>query len=297
MKKLPKVIVVCGPTATGKSDLAIALAKKFDGEVVSADSRQVYKGLDIGSGKVTQEEMQGVPHHLLDVCDPKKVYNVEKFKEDAKKAVDGILSRGKLPIVCGGTGFYIDALIYDESFPAVRPDPKLRARLSQKSAEALMKEIRKLDPRRAKELDPHNKVRTIRAIEVARALGSVPPTKRAKRYETLWIGLTTDRETLRTRIHTRLVKRMKRGMLDEAKRLRAKGLSWKRFHALGLEYRYLALLLQKKLSEEEMLTLLENEIVHFAKRQMTWFKRNKGIKWFSPSQTKEISVATKKFLS
>jgi tRNA dimethylallyltransferase len=141
--------------------------------------------------------------------------------------------------------------------------------------------IAKLDPKRAKALDPNNKVRIIRAIEIARALGNVPKVKRNTLYETLWIGLTTEKETLRKRIHDRLVKRIDAGMIDEVKKLRQKGVTWKRLHSFGLEYRYVALLLQKKLSKEEMLERLENEIVHFAKRQMTWFKRNKKIQWFS----------------
>lgn len=295
-KQLPKILVILGPTATGKSDLAVKLARYFNGEVISADSRQIYKGLDIGSGKITKRETKGVLHHLIDVCDPKKTYSVEQFKNDGQKATIDILSRGKLPIICGGTGFYIDALVFGEEFPAVKPDPKLRARLAKKSADALMKEIARLDPRRAKTLDPHNKVRIIRAIEIARALGSVPKVKRENKYETLFIGLTADRETLRQRIHARLLKRMKAGMVEEVKKLRKKGVSWKRLHALGLEYRYVALYLQKRLSKEEMLERLEQEIFHFSKRQMTWFKRNKDIHWFSLDRVAEIPQAVEEFL-
>jgi tRNA dimethylallyltransferase len=205
------------------------------------------------------------------------------------------LNRGKLPIICGGTGFYIDALVSGEEFPAVPPNPKLRAVLAKKTAQALMKMISKLDPKRAKALDPYNKVKIIRAIEIAKALGSVPKVKRKTLYETLYIGLTTERETLRKRIHDRLLKRIDAGMIEEVKKLRTKGLSWKRLHSFGLEYRYLALFLQKKISKEEMLEKLENEIVHFAKRQMTWFKRNRNIKWFAPKDA-VISGTVAKFL-
>lgn len=295
-KQYPKILVVCGPTATGKSDLAVELALAFNGEVISADSRQVYKGLDIGAGKITKAEMKGVPHHLLDVIDPKKTYTAENFRIDGKKAIEDILRRGRLPIVCGGTGFYIDALIYGEEFPAVPPDQKLRVSLAKKTPEALMKIISKLDPKRAKSLDPHNKVRIIRAIEIAKALGEVPKVKRKTRYETLYIGLTTDRETLRKRIRDRLTRRVRAGMIDEVKKLRAKGLSWKRLNSLGLEYRYVALLLQKKISKEEMLQRLESEIIHFAKRQMTWFKRNKEIRWFSLDERGKIGQEVKAFL-
>ncbi len=294
--QLPKILVVCGPTATGKSDLAVELALAFNGEVISADSRQTYKGLDIGAGKITKAEMKGVPHHLLDVIDPKKIYSVEKFKDDGKKAIDDILHRGKLPIICGGTGFYIDALVSGEEFPAVPPNPKLRAALAKKTPEALIKMISKLDPKRAKALDPYNKVRIIRAIEIAKVLGFVPKVKRKTRYETLYIGLTTERETLRKRIHDRLLKRIDAGMINEVKELRTKGLSWKRLHSFGLEYRYVALLLQNKLSQSEMLEKLEIEIAQFAKRQMTWFKRNKNVRWFSPEEKSEIAHAVKTFL-
>jgi tRNA dimethylallyltransferase len=294
-RQLPKAIVVCGPTATGKSDLAVYLARKFNGEVISADSRQVYKGLDIGSGKITKREMKSVPHHLLDVVDPKKVYTAEKFKNDGKKAISDILSRGKLPIICGGTGFYIDALVFDEQFPEVGPNAELRKKLEKKPVESLMKIITKLDPVRAKALDPYNKVRIIRAIEIAKVLGTVPKVKQAKQYETLWIGLTLDRKILRKKIHGRLLKRIKAGMIEEVSKLRRKGLSWKRLHAFGLEYRYLSLYLQKKMSKEEMLAKLEQEINQYAKRQMQWFKRNKDIEWFAPGENTKIANFVRKF--
>jgi tRNA dimethylallyltransferase len=297
MKKFPKVIAVVGPTATGKSDLAVILARAFKGEVVSADSRQVYRGLDIGSGKVTKIEMRGVPHHMLDIEDPKRVYNAERYRADASHAVVDILSRGRLPIICGGTGFYIDALVYDTEFPDVAPDRSLRARLAKKSAESLMKELAKLDPRRAREMDPYNKVRIIRAIEVARALGSVPKVKKTKQYDVLWIGLDLPRPALREKIHTRLMRRMRGDhIVAETRRLRARGVSWKRLHEFGLEYRHAGLYLQKKLTKTEMLEKLENEIVHFAKRQMTWFGRNKDIQWFAPTEVKKITSLTSRFL-
>lgn len=282
LKRLPKIVVILGPTATGKSDYAVKLARAWEGEVISADSRQVYRRLDIGSGKITRREMKAVPHHLLDIADPKgERYTVDDFKRDGSAAIDDIVKRGKLPIVCGGTGFYIDALVFGEEFPNVPPNQKLRAVLAKRSTQSLMKEISRLDPRRAKALDPKNKVRIIRAIEIARALGSVPKVKRSEHYETLFIGLTSTTEKLRERIHKRLLKRMKGGkMIREIQKLHKQGVSWQRLHAFGLEYRYVALYLQKKLTRDEMLIQLENQIVDFSKRQMTWFKRNKAIHWF-----------------
>ncbi|MDO8579776.1 MAG: tRNA (adenosine(37)-N6)-dimethylallyltransferase MiaA [bacterium] len=295
-KQLPKIIVLLGPTATGKSDLAVYLAQRFGGEVISADSRQVYRGLNIGSGKITKKEMVGVTHHLLDIIDPKKVYNAEQFKRDGVKAIENILKRKKLPIICGGTGFYIDTLVFNEQFPDVPPNKSLRAKLAKKSTETLMKEITKLDPARAEALDPYNKVRIIRAIEIARALGKVPKVKRAKQYETLWIGLSLDRKILREKIHTRLLKRMKAGMVPEISNLHKNKVSWKRLYDLGLEYRYISLYIRKKLSRGEMLVKLEQEICQFAKRQMQWFGRNKDIKWFKPGENGKITDEIKKFI-
>ena len=297
-KHLPKILVVCGPTATGKSDLAVLLARQFDGEIISADSRQVYQGMDLGSGKITESEMKGVPHHLLDIANPKKSrYTAEDFKRDGEKAIINILSNDKLPIICGGTGFYIDTLVEGLSFPQVAPDQKLRAMLAKKTPAQLMAMIRKIDPKRAKTLDPYNKVRIIRAIEIAKALGSVPKVRRNKRYEVKYIGLTLDASSLRAKINTRLIKRIKAGMVLEVARLKNSGVSWKKLEAFGLEYRYIALYLQKKLTKKETLEKLESEIVQYARRQMQWFKRNQNIEWFDPKDVKTIQRQTLSFLS
>ncbi|MFA6416540.1 MAG: tRNA (adenosine(37)-N6)-dimethylallyltransferase MiaA [Candidatus Paceibacterota bacterium] len=290
----PKIIAILGPTASGKSDLAVWLAKKLDGEVVSADSRQVYRGMDIGTGKVTKKEMAGVPHHLLDVADPKKVFSVDQYQKLAAKAIADILKREKMPIICGGTGFYIDALIDGQVLPAVAPDKKLRATLAKKSVTELFTILKKLDPKRAKTIDPKNPVRLIRAIEIATALGSVPSIKKESKYEVLKIGLNPEPAVLQQRIHLRLIKRLKQGMLAEVKKLHDQGVSWKRLEAFGLEYRYLALFLQGNPpaggTKPEMLEQLEKEINHYAKRQMTWFKRDKKIKW-----AKDLEEAKKIF--
>ncbi len=294
---MPKIIVVLGPTATGKSDLAVELAKLHHGEVVSADSRQVYTGLNLGTGKITKKEMQGVPHHLLDVVSPKKVFTVSDFKTQAEKAIEDILKRGKLPILCGGTGFYIQSIVDSLVLPSVAPDKNLRELLEKKSAEELFVLLQKMDPERARTIDKENPVRLVRALEIASCLGVVPPlTKEKNKYTILQIGLTLSEKTLKERIHTRLLTRMKKGMLREAKKLQEKGVTWKRMFALGLEYRYLALFLQNKISKQEMLIKLETEIWHYAKRQMTWFKRDKEIKWFSPTETPKIKKVVKEFL-
>ena len=276
-----KVIVVCGPTATGKSDYAVALAKSFPpaggGEIISADSRQVYKGLDIGSGKITKREMKGVPHHLLDVANPKRSFSVAQYKKLAEKTLQAIFKKGKTPIICGGTGFYIDALLYSGEFPAVSPNSTLRKKLEKLSPEALFDRLQTLDPDRAEDIDRYNKVRLIRAIEIATALGRVPKIKRQAKYAIEWHYLDFPDEVLKKRIHDRLLKRMKAGMVAEVKKLHnpaaGGGVSWKRLEALGLEYRFLALFLQNKLTKQEMLEQLESAIWHYAKRQRTWFKK------------------------
>lgn len=275
-----KVIVVVGPTASGKSAYAVKLAKKIGGEIISADSRQVYKGLDIGTGKITNKEMQGVPHHLLDVVSPKKVFTAQQFVEKARNAIDDIFARGKTPIICGGTGFYIDALLGRMPLPNVPPNPELRKKLASKSAPQLFKILQKLDPRRAKKIDAQNPVRLVRAIEIATKLGKVPvPKPEVLPYAVEWIGLNPADEVLKEKIAKRLSARMNDGMVAEAKNLHTKGLSWRRMHELGLEYRYLALFLQKKISKEQMSAELEKRIWDYARRQRMYWKRNKDIVW------------------
>ncbi len=284
-----KILVVLGQTATGKSALAVYLARRFGGEVVSADSRQVYKGLDIGTGKITKREMRGVPHHLLDVADPRQLYNVAQFKHAAAQSIRHIVQKGKLPIVCGGTGFYIQALVDNIVLPEVKPNLKLRKRLLKKGVNELFKILKEVDQRRAKEIDRNNPRRLVRAIEIATALGKVPHLEvKPPSYEVLKIGLTLPDKKLKQKIHMRLFARISRGMLAEAKRLHRPpaggGLSWKRMEELGLEYKYLAKYLKGELTKKQLTNQLETKIWHYAKRQMTWFKRDKKIKWFDVSK-------------
>ncbi len=293
----PKILVILGPTATGKSDLAVKFAKKYNGEVISADSRQVYIGLDIATGKITKKEMLGIPHHMLDVVSPKKVFSVAKWKTQAEKIIEEIISRGKLPIVCGGTGFYIQSIVDGVLLPEIEPDYKLRKELTKKSTEELFSILKKLDGRRAEKIDAKNPARLTRAIEIARALGKVPAVKKAGKYDTLQIGLALSDKKLKENIHMRLLSRVKKGMVKEAQNLHEDGLSWKRMRELGLEYRHLADYLEKKTDKAEFLQKLETEDWHYAKRQMTWFKRDAGIKWFEPKQNKLIEKEVGKFFA
>ncbi|MEI6528609.1 MAG: tRNA (adenosine(37)-N6)-dimethylallyltransferase MiaA [bacterium] len=291
--KLPKIIVVLGPTATGKSDLAVEIAKKYNGEVISADSRQVYRGMDLGTGKITRVEMQGVTHFLLDVVNPKSVFNVEKYQKLADKSVRDILSRGKLPIICGGTGFYIQSIVDNISLPKVEPNPSLRKKLEKKNCGQLLKILAKLDSKTAAKIDQKNSRKIIRAIEIATALGSVPILEKNPKYESLQIGLTIPDKILKDRIYLRLTRRLAAGMLNEGKKLHRDGLSWKRMENLGLEYRYMARHLSGKISYEQMISELDSKIWQYARRQKTWFRRDKRIKWFNPLKKTDIMKVLK----
>ena len=291
---MKKVLVILGPTASGKSDLAVRLAKKFKGEVISADSRQVYKGLDIGTGKITRKEMGGIPHHLLDVADPRKPFSVSQYKKLAEEERYFIESRHRLPIVVGGTGFYIDTFSGAVSLPDVPPNKNLREKLAKKTNNALFKLLEKKDPKRAKSIDSNNKVRLIRALEIIEALGKVPKLKPANTNNFVFIGLKP--EKLDERIKNRLVKRLPDIITESKKLLKEKKLTYKRMHELGLEYRYAGLYLQDKITKDELVEKLYLAIRKYAKRQMTWFKRNKKIKWFKPEEYKEIEKYVKSVL-
>ncbi len=275
----PKVIAIVGPTASGKSALGIWLAKKINGEIISADSRQVYKGLNIATGKVTKKEMQGVKHHLLDVVSPKKQFSVDDFIKHADRACSNILQNDRTILVVGGTGLYVDMLLGRMSYPQVPPKPTLRKKLEKKSAVQLYALLQKIDPARAKTIEKQNPRRLVRAIEIAKALGKNPPANPEPKYEVLWLGLSPTPEKLKKNIRIRLFSRIGAGMIAEAKKLHAGGLSYKRMEQLGLEYRYLARLLQNKLTKQEFKLQLEREINQYAKRQMRWFVRNKDINW------------------
>ncbi|MBU6500281.1 MAG: tRNA (adenosine(37)-N6)-dimethylallyltransferase MiaA [Patescibacteria group bacterium] len=280
-KPLPKILVVVGPTASGKSSLAIKLARKFNGEIISADSRQVYRGMDIGTGKVSKKEMSGIPHHLLSIASPKRIFTAAHYQKLARQATKKIINRGRLPIVVGGTGLYMDALLYDYPLPKVRPNSKLRSILEKRSAESLFSELEKLDGRRAKTIDRHNKRRLIRALEIISATGKPVPRLAAKEplFDILKIGLNPPDNELRRKIATRLRLRLKRGMIAEVKRLLANGVSSNRLNNLGLEYRFVSSYLKGSITKEEMLETLEKEIIRYAKRQMTWFRKGGQTMW------------------
>ena len=277
-----KIVVILGPTASGKSELAVKLAKKMNGEIISADSRQIYKLLNIGSGKITKKEMGGIPHHCLDIVSPKKIFTVVDFKKCADKAIEKIFGKNKTPIIVGGTGLYIQAVVDNIALPEVNPDWKLRKELENKTTEEMFTMLKKLDPKRAKNIDSKNPRRLIRAIEIAKMLGKIPHLEAPlPSYDVLQIGIKLPDEILKKNIEKRIKKMLKNGLIAETKKLKASGLSWKRIYELGFEYKYPALFLQNKISKEDMLDRMLIENWQYAKRQMTWFKRDKRIKWIS----------------
>jgi tRNA dimethylallyltransferase len=287
-----QVITILGPNASGKTGLSIKLAKKFGGEIVSADSRQVYKGMNIGTGKATKKEMQGVPHYLLDVVSPKKIFDVSQYKNLALKAIDKIYKKGKVPFLVGGTGFYIQAVADNILLPEIKPDWNLRRKLEKKPVSKLFSMLQKLDPRRASNIDKNNPRRLIRALEIVlkskRPVGPLSAEKTG--FKVLFLGVKKDKNELKKLIEKRLLKRLDEGMINEVKKLHRSGVSWKRLEEFGLEYRYVAQYLQKKLKYEEMVSRLQKEIEHYAKRQMTWFKRDSRVHWVKSYREAEKMV-------
>ena len=296
-----KILVIVGPTASGKSDLAVRLALEFNGEIISADSRQVYRGLNIATGKITEKEMRGIPHHCLDIADPKKRFTIIDWKNKAEKAIVNIHARGKLPIICGGTGFYINAIVNNTDFPSVKTDNKLRAKLANKSAGIIFEMLKKIDPIKAdsmNESDRKNPRRLIRAIEIAKSRGfdrskqnknSKIINKPKSKYNYQIIGIDLPKEELKEHIRARAIDRINRGMIGEARRLHSNGLSFKRMREIGLEYRYLADFLQEKITKGQLIETIITKDWQYARRQMTWWRRNKKIKWFDSRENTAIS--------
>lgn len=281
-----KVIVILGQTATGKSALAVEIAKKINGEIISADSRQIYKNLNIGTGKISKKEMQGITHHLLDVENPKRKFTVAEYQKKAIYAMADIIKRGKIPIICGGTGFYIDAITEGILFPEVPPNYPLRKKLALVSDRTLMLKLKKLDPERAKNIDSKNKVRIIRAIEIAKALGKVPKiTEEIPPYKFVKIGLYLPPEKLKKKIQKRVKKMFKNGLLEEIEELKKSGVSDKKLKEFGFEY--------WKPTKEKVI----KETLKYAKRQMTWFKRDKEIRWLDASKKINLSKLGLKYRS
>ena len=273
---LPKLIVIEGTNASGKSSLGVTLASQFSGEIISADSRQVYRRLDLGSGKITEEEMKGVPHHLLNVRNPGEFFSMADFQRMAYEAIDGILARGKVPFLVGGTGLYVDAVADGYELSDRAPDHSLRAHFETFDTPTLYEMLVKQLP--DTDIDPKNRHRVMRALERL-AADDWHPTGKKARYTLLKLGVTWPRDILKKRIDERLEKRLREGMVDEVRAMLDEGVSEEFLVKLGLEYKYLTWYLTGKIGYEQMVEELGNAIKKFAKRQMTWFRRDERIHW------------------
>ena len=277
---LPKLIVILGTTACGKSGLGVELARHVGGEIVSADSRQVYRGLDLGTGKVTEEEMGGIPHHLLDVVEPNESYSVAQFQKDAYAAIDDILARGKVPLLVGGTGLYVRAVAEGYTFRDSQPNPALRAELEQKSTGELYAMFQEKTGRTLSGGEENNRHRLVRTMEKVLSGEDLTEAPRAPRYQVLQLGMTYPREELCRRIDERLLRRLDDGMVEEVARLRENGATDAFLEGLGLEYRYILWYLTGKLpSKEALIDELGRAIKRFAKRQMVWFQKDQDVLW------------------
>jgi tRNA dimethylallyltransferase len=268
---MQKILCIAGPTASGKSSRAVACAKERNGEVISVDSRQVYRMLDIGTEKITAEEMQDIPHYLIDIRDPKETYSAGDFVEDASRLIEDISSRGKLPILAGGTHFYFDALL--RGLPSNSPpDPEFRTVLEKRTSESLYEEIQRRDPRRASELDPRNKRRLIRALELIEQFGTVPLKQPETLYDVEWEFILPEREELRKRIEEREALKFPRGLVEEVRRVRDY-VGDERLNELGLEYRIVGEYLRGERTEESLLPALKSKLFQYARRQEAWLRK------------------------
>lgn len=285
-----KILVVTGPTATGKTALSVELAKKLGGEIVSADSMQIYRGMDIGTAKVTKAEMQNIPHHMIDIADPSEDYSVSRYVEEADAAVRGILSRGRLPIVAGGTNLYIDSLIAGLDFAEKAEDAALRESLNKQyddiGGEAMLEHLRGFDPERAAKLHPADKRRIVRAVEIYILTGETitrhdeETKKRPKRYDAVKIALTfADRAVLYDRINARVDKMVSDGLFDEVKGLLDSGLSPESTSMQAIGYKEPAAYFRGEMSKDAAIELIKLSSRRYAKRQLTWLRRDTTVLW------------------
>jgi len=288
MNKKPKVIVICGPTASGKTGLSVKLAQRINGEIVSCDSMQIYQDMTIGTAKVTEEEMQGVPHHLIDFVSPNKRYSVAEFQKDAEKAICEIIQRGKIPIVVGGTGLYVDTLVYHIQYPEIEIDLAYRKELENLIQEQGLQEAyqkaKEIDPQAIEKISSNDQKRIMRILEIYHQTGKtktqleIESRKEEPPYEYLVYAIDMDREKLYDRINQRVDIMINQGLIEEVQNLLKK---YEKFPTAmqGLGYKEVVAYLKGDMTKEEMIETLKQETRRYAKRQLTWFRKNKEIKW------------------
>jgi tRNA dimethylallyltransferase len=278
---LPRLVAVVGTNSSGKSALGIELARRFEGEVISADSRQVYRGLDLGTGKVAADEMAGVSHHLLDVAEPGERFSLADYQRLAYAAIDGVRARGRLPLLVGGTGLYVRAVVQGYQLVDAEPDPERRAELERWSDERLLAELQRLDPTAVEQLDLPNRRRLVRAVEIAAAGHSRAATRRRQaRYRTLMLGVSWPKPILDELISSRLRARIDAGLVAEVEALMEAGVDAGFLEGLGLEYGFTVRYLRGEYgSREEYFELADRAVRRFARRQLSWFRRDEEIVW------------------
>lgn len=295
MSKKPEVIVIVGPTASGKTDLSIRLAKELNGEIVSADSMQIYKRMTIGTAKPTIEEMQGITHHMIDIVEPTETFNVAMYKEMAEKKIEEILEKGKTPIVVGGTGLYVDTLVNGIEFSDMDKNPEyckmLEEQVAIKGVDWLYEELQKVDPEAAKIIEKNNVRRVIRALEIYKVTGKTKTeldkeSRKEPKYDYKIFGMHWEREKLYERINLRVDIMFEMGLLEEVKDLLATD-GFSKTALQGLGYKEVVEYLEGKVSYDEMVEKIKMETRRYAKRQMTWFKRNDKIIWLN-AENKEM---------
>lgn len=295
----PKVIVICGPTASGKTALSIELAKKIDGEIISCDSMQIYKDMNIGTAKVTKEEMQGIRHYMIDFVSPDTRYSVADYKNDAEKAIETIINKGKIPIIVGGTGLYVDSLIYGIEYPEIKFDEEYRRRLEkeadEKGLEFLYNKAKEIDKQAMQKISPNDKKRIIRVLEIYHATGKtkteqeIESRKKEIKYEYKVFAINMNREKLYERINIRVDKMIENGLIEEVENLKKK---YDHFPTAmqGLGYKEVVEYLQNQITRDEMIEKIKQESRRYAKRQLTWFRKNKETIWIDGLEKIEHNI-------
>ncbi|MFM9326779.1 tRNA (adenosine(37)-N6)-dimethylallyltransferase MiaA [Paenibacillus mesotrionivorans] len=300
----PPLLVLLGPTAIGKTGLSVEIAKRYGCEIISGDSMQVYRGMDIGTAKITREEMQGVPHHMLDICEPDYPFSVAEFQERVRQLIFDISSRGAVPFIVGGTGLYIESICYDFQFSEVGSDEEFREEqrrfLEEFGPEALHTRLAEIDPDSAGRLHANDTRRVIRALEVFHLTGrtlteQLAGQTRESPYNLCLVGLTMDRDILYNRIEARIDQMMDQGLVDEVRGLMARGLTRSHISMQGLGYKEIAAYLEQETTLPEAVRLLKRDTRHFAKRQLSWFRHMKEINWIEIPEHAKLSRILHKF--
>ncbi len=296
---MEKVIVICGPTASGKTGLSIELAKRIEGEIVSADSMQIYQEMDIGTAKPTKEEQQGIKHYLMDFVSPEERYSVADYKKEAKRAIKEIIKKGKVPIVVGGTGLYIDSLIYEIEYPDIEFDEeyrkKLEQRVEQQGLEKLCEEAQRIDPKAMEKISQNDEKRILRILEIYHATGKtkteqeIESRKNPVEYEYQVYALKWDREVLYERINKRVDLMIEQGLIEEVKMILEKHQKFPTAMQ-GLGYKEVVAFLEGNMTQEEMIEKIKMETRRYAKRQMTWFRKNKQTIWLEGQVQKQDNI-------